>query len=165
MRPDVVGFFDAETFTVSYVVADPATKSCAIIDSVLDFDPASGRTQQRSVDRILAHITAQGLKVEWVLETHVHADHLSACHALKERFGARLGIGEHVATVQRTFAAIFHTDATVARDGSQFDRLFKDGDTFAIGSLAARVMHTPGHTPACISYLIGDAVFVGDTLF
>jgi glyoxylase-like metal-dependent hydrolase (beta-lactamase superfamily II) len=165
MRPDVVGFFDAETFTVSYVVADPATKSCAIIDSVLDFDPASGRTQLHSADRILAHVTVQGLKVEWILETHVHADHLSACHALKERFGARLGIGEHVATVQRTFGAIFHTDSTIARDGSQFDRLFKDGDTFAIGNLAARVMHTPGHTPACISYVIGDAVFVGDTLF
>jgi glyoxylase-like metal-dependent hydrolase (beta-lactamase superfamily II) len=169
MRPDVVGFFDEETFTVSYVVADPATKSCAIIDSVLDFDAASGRTLTRLVDRLMEHIAAQELRVEWILETHVHADHLSAGYFLKGRFkrlfDAKLGIGEHVATVQRTFGAIFHTDSTVARDGSQFDRLFKDGDTFAIGNLTARVMHTPGHTPACISYLIGDAVFVGDTLF
>jgi glyoxylase-like metal-dependent hydrolase (beta-lactamase superfamily II) len=165
MRPNAVGFFDEETFTVSYLVVDPTTKSCAIIDSVLDFDPASGRTRRLNADRILAHVAAQELKVEWVLETHVHADHLSACDALKTQFRARLGIGEHVATVQRTFAAIFHTDSGIARDGSQFDRLFKDGDTFAIGNLTVRVMHTPGHTPACISYLIGDAIFVGDTLF
>jgi len=165
MRPDVVGFFDEETFTVSYVVADPVTKACAIIDSVLDFDPASGRTAHRSAERIEAHVAAQGLKVEWVLETHVHADHLSACEALKTRFAAKLGIGEHVATVQQTFGGIFNTGTDVPRNGSQFDRLFKDGDTFAIGKLTARVMHTPGHTPACISYVIGDAVFVGDTLF
>jgi glyoxylase-like metal-dependent hydrolase (beta-lactamase superfamily II) len=165
MQPDVVGFFDEETFTVSYVVADPATRNCAIIDSVLDFDPASGRTRHRAADRISAHVAAQGLAVEWVLETHVHADHLSACAHLKAKFGAPLGIGEHVATVQRTFARVFDTGAEIARDGSQFGRLFKDGDAFAIGDLPARVMHTPGHTPACISYLIGDAVFVGDTLF
>jgi glyoxylase-like metal-dependent hydrolase (beta-lactamase superfamily II) len=165
MRPDVVGFFDEETFTVSYVVADPATRRCAIIDSVLDFDPASGRTQHRSADRIRAHVAAQGLKVDWVLETHVHADHLSACDSLKTRFGARLGIGEHVATVQRTFGAIFEADSGIARDGSQFDRLFEDGDAFVIGNLTGQVMHTPGHTPACVSYRIGDAVFVGDTLF
>jgi len=165
MRPDVVGFFDEETFTVSYVVADRATKTCAIIDSVLDFDPASGRTKHHSADRLLAHIEQASLKVEWILETHVHADHLSACDALKARFGAKLGIGEHVETVQATFARIFETNAGVARDGSQFDRLFKDGDTFAIGGLTARVMHTPGHTPACVTYLIGNAIFVGDTLF
>ncbi|MES1151975.1 MAG: MBL fold metallo-hydrolase [Dongia sp.] len=165
MRPDVVGFFDEETFTVSYIVADPVTKSGAIIDSVLDFDPASARTTHRSADRMQAHVAAQGFRVGWVLETHVHADHLSACHALKARFGAKLGIGEHVATVQQTFGAIFDTGADIPRNGSQFDRLFKDGDTFAIGNLTARVLHTPGHTPACISYLIGDAIFVGDTLF
>jgi len=165
MHPDVVGFFDEETFTVSYVVADPGTKRCAIIDSVLDFDPASGRTKQRSADRLLAHIEKASLGVEWVLETHVHADHLSACHLLKARFGARLGIGEHVATVQQTFGKLFETGPDIARNGSQFDRLFRDGDTFAVGSLTARVMHTPGHTPACISYVIGDAVFAGDTLF
>ena len=165
MHPDVVGFFDEETFTVSYVVADPVTKSCAIIDSVLDFDPASGRTNRRSADRLLAHITAQNLEVAWILETHVHADHLSAGDILKAHFGAKLGIGEHVATVQRTFGKVFNAGAGVARDGSQFDRLFKDADTFAIGHLTARVMHTPGHTPACVSYVIGDAIFVGDTLF
>jgi glyoxylase-like metal-dependent hydrolase (beta-lactamase superfamily II) len=165
MRPDVAGFFDEETFTVSYVVADPATRCCAVIDSVLDFDPASGRTGHRSADRIQAHVEAQGLDIEWVLETHVHADHLSACGALKTRSKAPLGIGAHVTTVQKTFGAIFETGADIPRDGSQFDRLFKDGDTFAIGNLTARVMHTPGHTPACICYLIGDAIFVGDTLF
>ncbi len=165
MQPNVAGFFDEETFTVSYLVADPATKSCAIIDSVLDFDPVSGRTKQRSAERLLTHIAAQALKVEWVLETHVHADHLSACDHFKTKFDSKLGIGEHVATVQRTFGKIFNAGPEIARDGSQFDRLFKDGDTFPIGHLAARVMHTPGHTPACISYLIGDAIFVGDTLF
>ena len=165
MRPDVVGFFDEETFTVSYVVADPDTKRCAIIDSVLDFDPASGRTAHRSADRILAHVAAQNLAVDWVLETHVHADHLTACDALKTRFGAKLGIGEHVRIVQQGFGSIFDSGPGIPRDGSQFGRLFKDGDTFAIGALAARVMHTPGHTPACISYLVGDAIFVGDTLF
>jgi glyoxylase-like metal-dependent hydrolase (beta-lactamase superfamily II) len=165
MRPDVVGFFDEETFTVSYVVADPDTKSCGILDSVLDFDPASGRTQHRSADRILAHVAAQNLVVEWVLETHVHADHLTACDALKTRFGATLGIGEHVRIVQQTFGSIFDAGPGIPRDGSQFGRLFKDGDTFGIGGLTARVMHTPGHTPACISYLVGDAIFVGDTLF
>ena len=165
MHPDVVGFFDEETFTVSYAVADPVTKSCAIIDSVLDFDPASGRTNRRSADRLLAHIAAQNLEVAWILETHVHADHLSAGDILKAQFGAKLGIGEHVATVQQTFGKLFNAGAGVARNGSQFDRLFKDADTFAIGDLTARVMHTPGHTPACVSYVIGDAIFVGDTLF
>ncbi|HVT53926.1 MAG TPA: MBL fold metallo-hydrolase [Dongiaceae bacterium] len=165
MQPDVVGFFDEETFTVSYLVADPVSRNCAIIDSVLDFDPVSGRTAHRSADRLLAHVATQRLKVEWVLETHVHADHLSACGYLKAKYGAPLGIGVHVATVQRTFGAIFDAGADIARDGSQFDRLFRDDDTFPIGDLTARVMHTPGHTPACISYVIGDAVFVGDTLF
>jgi glyoxylase-like metal-dependent hydrolase (beta-lactamase superfamily II) len=165
MRPDVVGFFDEETFTTSYVVADPVTRSCAIIDSVLDFDAASGRTMHRSADRLLAHVAAQRLDVDWVLETHVHADHLSACGYLKAKCGATLGIGAHVATVQRTFGALFEAGADIARDGSQFDRLFRDGDSFPVGGLTAQVMHTPGHTPACVSYLIGDAVFVGDTLF
>jgi glyoxylase-like metal-dependent hydrolase (beta-lactamase superfamily II) len=165
MQPDVVGFFDEETFTVSYLVADPVSRNCAIIDSVLDFDPVSGRTAHRSADRLLAHVATQRLKVEWVLETHVHADHLSACGYLKAKYGAPLGIGVHVATVQRSFGAIFDAGADIARDGSQFDRLFRDDDTFPIGNLTARVMHTPGHTPACISYVIGDAVFVGDTLF
>ena len=165
MHPEVVGFFDEETFTVSYVVADPGTRSCAIIDSVLDFDPASGRTGHRSAERLLAHVAAQDLKVEWILETHVHADHLSACDILKTRLGAKLGIGEHVAAVQTAFGDVFDAGTGFARDGRQFDRLFKDGESFGMGTLTARVMHTPGHTPACISYVIGDAIFVGDTLF
>jgi glyoxylase-like metal-dependent hydrolase (beta-lactamase superfamily II) len=165
MRPDVIGFFDAETFTASYVVADPATRRCAIIDSVLDFDPVSGRTSHHAIRALLKHVETHGLSVEWILETHVHADHLSAGDFLRARYGAQLGIGEHVATVQQAFGDLFDAGPAFARDGSQFDRLFKDGDTFSIGALTAKVMHTPGHTPACISYLIGDAVFVGDTLF
>ena len=165
MQPNVAGFFDEETFTVSYLVADPATKSCAIIDSVLDFDPVSGRTKQRSAERLLTHIAAQALKVEWVLETHVHADHLSACDHFKTKFDSKLGIGEHVATVQRTFGKIFNAGPEIARDGSQFDRLFKDGDSYTIGTMTAHAMLTPGHTPACMTHVIGNAAFVGDTLF
>jgi glyoxylase-like metal-dependent hydrolase (beta-lactamase superfamily II) len=165
MIPDVVGFFDEDTFTVSYVVSDPATRAAAIIDSVLDFDPASGRTAHRSADRLLAHVAAHDLRVEWILETHVHADHLSAAQYLRGKLPGTLGIGARVDVVQRTFAAIFNTGADFAPDGSQFGRLFHDGETFRIGDLEARVLHTPGHTPACVTYLIGDAAFVGDTLF
>ena len=165
MRPDVTGFFDEETFTVSYVVSDPASRACAIIDSVLDFDPASGRTGRRSADRIVAHIDAQKLAVAWILETHVHADHLSAGDYLKQKFKAPLGIGERVDTVQRGFAKIFNAGPDFAPDGRQFNHLFKDGESFRIGGIDAKVLHTPGHTPACITYLIGDAAFVGDTLF
>jgi glyoxylase-like metal-dependent hydrolase (beta-lactamase superfamily II) len=165
MQPEVLGFFDPDTFTVSYLVIDPATRRSAIIDSVLDFDPASGRTAQRSADRLLSVIAERGLSVEWILETHVHADHLSAADRLKAKLGARLGIGAEVGTVQKTFARIFNTGADFKPDGSQFDALFMDGARFAIGNLQATILHTPGHTPACISYLIGDAVFVGDTLF
>jgi glyoxylase-like metal-dependent hydrolase (beta-lactamase superfamily II) len=165
MQPDVTAFFDQDTFTVSYVVADPATRRAAIIDSVLDFDQASGRTRRTAADKIGAHVGAEGLTVDWVLETHVHADHVSAGDALKQQLGGRSGIGEHVRIVQNTFARIFNTGPGFATDGRQFDRLFKDGDTFKIGNLDARVLHTPGHTPACITYVIGDAAFVGDTLF
>jgi len=165
MQPDVTAFFDEETFTVSYVVSDPETFRAAIIDSVLDFDHASGRTQHISADRIAAHVEKAGLKVDWVLETHVHADHVSAGDYLKHNLGGQSAIGEHVRIVQNAFARIFNTGAGFTPDGRQFDRLFRDGEAFKIGSLEARVMHTPGHTPACITYVIGDAAFVGDTLF
>jgi glyoxylase-like metal-dependent hydrolase (beta-lactamase superfamily II) len=165
LNADIAAFFDADTFTVSYVVSDPATRRCAIIDSVLDFDPASGRTRHTAADRLIAHVEQHRLTVEWVLETHVHADHLSAGDHLKRRLGGRSGIGEHVATVQDAFARIFNTGPDFTPNGRQFDRLFRDGESFAIGTLEAKVIHTPGHTPACITYLIGDAAFVGDTLF
>jgi glyoxylase-like metal-dependent hydrolase (beta-lactamase superfamily II) len=165
MQPDVTAFFDEDTFTVSYLVSDPATRRAAIIDSVLDFDQASGRTKHTSADKIIAHVEKHGLKVDWVLETHVHADHVSAGDYLKQKLGGRSGIGEHVRIVQNAFARIFNTGPGFATDGRQFDHLFKDGDAFRIGNLQARVIHTPGHTPACITYVIGDAAFVGDTLF
>src|SRR5690242_611234 len=165
MQPDVVAFFDEDTFTVSYLVSDPATRRAAIIDSVLDFDHASGRTRHASADKIVAHVESHKLTVDWVLETHVHADHVSAGDYLKHKVGGRSGIGEHVRIVQNAFARIFNTGPGFATDGQQFDHLFKDGDSFKIGNLEARVLHTPGHTPACITYVIGDAAFVGDTLF
>jgi glyoxylase-like metal-dependent hydrolase (beta-lactamase superfamily II) len=165
MQPEVVAFFDEETFTVSYVISDPQTRRAAIIDSVLDFDHASGRTGHTSADRIAAHVEQHGLKVDWVLETHVHADHVSAGDTLKHKLGGQSAIGEHVRIVQNAFARIFNTGAGFTPDGRQFDHLFRDGDTFKIGNLEARVLHTPGHTPACITYVIGDAAFVGDTLF
>src|SRR3954463_10023362 len=165
MQPDVAAFFDEETFTVSYLVSDPETRRAAVIDSVLDFDPASGRTRRASVDRIVAHVEKAALKVDWVLETHVHADHVSAGDILKHKLGGQSAIGEHVRTVQDAFARIFNTGSGFTPDGRQFDRLFTDGDAFKIGKLDSRAMHTPGHTPACITYVIGDAAFVGDTLF
>jgi glyoxylase-like metal-dependent hydrolase (beta-lactamase superfamily II) len=164
-RPEVHGFFDPETFTVSYVAFDPATKKAAIIDSVLDFDPASGRTKTKSADQLIAFVAEHGLSVEWLLETHVHADHLSAAPYLKEKLGGVLAIGTEIVTVQNTFGKVFNAGTEFARDGRQFDRLFKDGDRFKLGSIEARAIHTPGHTPACMTYLIGDAGFVGDTLF
>lgn len=165
MRPDVQAFFDNDTFTVSYVVADSATRRCAVIDSVLEYDQATGRTARNSADTIIAFIRDRGLTVDWVLETHVHADHLSAAPYIRQQTGGRLGIGRAVTEVQDAFARIFNADDDFARDGSQFDRLFDDGDTFLIGGLQARALHTPGHTPACMTYVIGDAAFVGDTLF
>ncbi|CAN5363120.1 MBL fold metallo-hydrolase [soil metagenome] len=164
-KPDVKGFFDEATNTVSYVVRDPASAACAIVDSVLDYDPASGHTSFASAGRLIDDVRTRGLTLEWILETHVHADHLSAAPYIQEKLGGRLGIGEKITTVQDTFGKIFNAGTEFQRDGSQFDRLFSDGDTFTIGSLEARVMHTPGHTPACLTYVIGDAAFVGDTLF
>ena len=165
MRPHVKGFFDSETNTISYVVVAPESRATAIIDSVLDFDYASGRTNTASADEIIAHVEAEGLEVEWILETHVHADHLSAAPYLQERLGGRIGIGRNITLVQDTFGKIFNEGTEFQRDGSQFDRLFEDGDSFHIGQLRGDVMHTPGHTPACLTYVIGDAAFVGDTLF
>jgi glyoxylase-like metal-dependent hydrolase (beta-lactamase superfamily II) len=164
-HPDVQGFFDEATNTVSYIVRDPDGTACAIVDSVLDYDIASGRTSTASADKIIAAIKERQLKVEWILETHVHADHLSAAPYLQEKLGGKVGIGENITVVQDIFGKVFNAGTEFQRDGSQFDRLFKDGDTFKIGNLEARVMHTPGHTPACMTYVIGDAAFVGDTLF
>lgn len=165
----VEGHFEPTTGTVSYIVTDPVTKECAVIDSVLDFDPRSGRTRTASADRLIARVEELGLHVTWLLETHVHADHLSAAPYLQARLGGRLGIGAHIVTVQRMFGDLFNVEAEFARDGSQFDHLFKDGDVFSIGNLRARAMYTPGHTPACLTYVIEDATqtiaFVGDTLF
>ena len=165
MHANVEAFFDPATFTYSYVVTDPSSQRCAIIDSVLDYDPASGRTSFASADRLIAFVKAHDLKVDWLLETHVHADHLSAAPYLQRELGGQLAIGEHITVVQDTFGKLFNAGTEFATDGRQFDRLFKDGDTFQIGSIAAQAMHTPGHTPACMTYLIGDAGFVGDTLF
>jgi glyoxylase-like metal-dependent hydrolase (beta-lactamase superfamily II) len=165
MQPDVKAFFDEATNAVSYVVREPGAKHCVIIDSVLDFDPKSGRTATGSADQIVAYVGEHDLEVDWVLETHVHADHLSAAPYLTENLGGRTAIGAHITEVQRIFGKIFNAEASFDANGSQFNHLFKDGEEFQIGSHTARVMHTPGHTPACITYLIGDAAFVGDTIF
>ncbi|MCA1769361.1 MAG: MBL fold metallo-hydrolase [Halomonas sp.] len=164
-HPIVTHFFDEPTNTFSYVVQDPDGKSCAILDSVLDFDYAAGRTDVRSADEIIAFVRDNGLEVEWILETHVHADHLSAAPYLHEMLGGKTGIGANITVVQDVFGKAFNAGTEFARDGSQFDRLFEEGDTFAIGNLEGRVLHTPGHTPACLTYVIGNAAFVGDTLF
>lgn len=165
MKATVQTFFDEATFTATHVVVDPATKHAAIIDSVHDYDPKSGRTSTESADAVVAWVKEHGLSVDWLLETHAHADHLSAAPYLKAKVGGKIAIGEHITAVQETFGKVFNAGSEFAVDGSQFDHLFKDGDTFKIGDMEARVMHTPGHTPACVSYLIGDAVFVGDTIF
>ncbi len=158
-------FFDKATFTVSYVVVDPATKACAVIDSVLDLDAASGRTSHKSADVVIAYIREQGLRLEWILETHAHADHLSAGLYIKSVLGGKLAIGAHITDVQKIFAGVFNLKDGFVPDGRQFDVLFKHDDAFAIGDVKGRVIHTPGHTPACLTYVIGDAAFVGDTLF
>ena len=165
LKPQVTAFFEPETFTYSYLVRDPLSKSCAIIDSVLNFDPDSGNTNTSSADLLVAAIQAQNLQLEWILETHVHADHLSAAPYLKAKLGGKIGIGAKITAVQQVFAEVFNAGAEFATDGSQFDQLFNQGDIFKIGQLTVEVLHTPGHTPACLTYLIGDAGFVGDTLF
>ena len=165
MRAKVEGFLDPTTNSISYVVSDPETKRAAIVDSVLDFDPEAGRTTTGSADKLVAAVETEGLSVEWILETHVHADHLSAAHYLQGTVGGRTGIGAGVIEVQRTFGAMFNVEREVAADGTQFDRLLADGETISIGNIAGRVLSTPGHTPACSCYVFGDAAFVGDTLF
>jgi len=163
--PVVQAFFDPATNTVSYVVKDPGSLSCAIIDPVLDYDPKSGRTTTRSAGQIADYVHEHKLKVEWLLETHAHADHLSAAPYLKDKLGGRTGVGKDIAKVQEIFKSVFNIEKEFLPDGSQFDQLFADGETFTIGGLNVRAMHTPGHTPACMTYVMGDAAFVGDTLF
>jgi glyoxylase-like metal-dependent hydrolase (beta-lactamase superfamily II) len=165
MTPEVTAFFDEATFTVTYVVRDPNSAKCAIVDSVLDFDYASGRTDTRSADAVIAFVRDKGYEVEWLLETHVHADHLSAAPYLQAALGGKIAIGENIRVVQDTFGKVFNEGTEFQRDGSQFDALFTEGDSFHIGQMRGDVMHTPGHTPACLTYVIGDAAFVGDTLF
>lgn len=162
--PSVTAFFDEATFTVTYVVADPDSARAAIIDPVLDYDPASGRTSTASADKVARFVGDNGLDVDWILETHVHADHLTAAPYLKEKLGGRIAIGSNVAAVQEAFKGVFNIE-DLATDGSQFDHLFEDGDEFEVGSISGSVLGTPGHTPACITYVVGDAAFVGDTLF
>lgn len=163
-RPHVKAFFDEPTFTVSYVVSDPETKHAAIIDPVLNYDPASGRTSTNSSDAVIAYVKEAGLNIDWILETHVHADHLSSAAYLKEQLGGQTAIGSNVTVVQTTFRNIFNIK-DLQPDGSQFDHLFADGETFKLGEIATRVIATPGHTPACVTYVFGDAAFIGDTLF
>jgi len=165
MSPDVKAFFDPETFTVSYVVSDPRSATCALIDPVLDYNVKSGRTKTDSADALIAYVENHGLNVQWILETHIHADHLSAAIYLRERFGAKIAVSAAVSVVQETFKVLFNTGDEFAADGSQFDVLLGDGETIALGDIVGRVMHTPGHTPACVTYVFGDAAFVGDTLF
>jgi glyoxylase-like metal-dependent hydrolase (beta-lactamase superfamily II) len=169
----VEGFFDPATWTISYIVLDRTTRACALVDSVLDFDPKSGRTSHASADRLVERVRALGAEVQWILETHVHADHLSASSYLKQQLGGRTGIGQHITVVQETFGALFNAGSGFARDGRQFDHLFADGEPFEIGSLRAIALHTPGHTPSCMTYVVSDgegasadsAAFVGDTIF
>ena len=163
IKPEVRGFFDLATATWTYVVW--ADKKCTIIDSVLDYDPAAGRTSTASADRVIYFIRNKGLQVEWILETHIHADHLTASHYLKGKLGGKTGISSHILDVLKTWQPIFRNEADTPVDGSQFDHLFNDGDKFSIGTLEARVLHTPGHTPADTTYIIGDAAFAGDAMF
>jgi glyoxylase-like metal-dependent hydrolase (beta-lactamase superfamily II) len=165
VKPDVKAFFDEATNTISYVVKDPSSSACAIIDSVMDFDQASGRIAYEHADQIAYYVQSQGLKVEWIIETHVHADHLSAAPYLQERLGGKIGIGADIKIVQETFGKVFNEGTEFERDGSQFDALYEDGDTYQVGGLQAFVMHTPGHTPACTVHVFGNAAFVGDTIF
>ena len=163
--PDVTAFFDAATNTISYVVEDPASTACAIIDPVMDFDNASGRTGFVSADKMIAHITSRGRTLEWLIETHAHADHLSAAPYIQGKLGGKIAIGEAIRVVQDEFGKIFNEGTEFQRDGSQFDRLLGDGDSYTIGTMTAFALHTPGHTPACMTHVIGNAAFVGDTLF
>jgi len=163
--PEIKAYFDARTNTVSYLVADPATKKCAVVDSVLNFDYPSGTISYAQADEIIGDITVQGLSLDWLIETHVHADHLSAAPYIQEKLGGKIMISKEITVVQNIFGKVFNAGTEFERDGSQFDLLLSDGDTYQLGSIEAKVLHTPGHTPACMAHVIGDAVFVGDTLF
>ena len=165
IKPEVTPFFDADTNTISYIVKDPASRACAVVDSVLDFDYAAGRVSYRSADAIIAHIRANDLTLEWQIETHVHADHLSAAPYIQQALGGQIGIGGNITIVQNVFGKVFNEGTQFQRDGSQFDRLFNDGDSYQIGQMTGFALHTPGHTPACMTHVLGDAAFVGDTLF
>jgi glyoxylase-like metal-dependent hydrolase (beta-lactamase superfamily II) len=164
-RPDVASFFDPATNTITHIVSDSVTKNAAIIDSVLDYDPTQGKISYISADKLIVYVREHTLNVEWILETHIHADHLSAAPYLQEKLGGKLGIGEKIIDLQETFGKVFNAGTEFARDGSQFDKLWKDGEEFTLGTIPGRILFTPGHTPADLSYIIGDAVFVGDTLF
>ncbi len=165
VKPEVEAFFDAATNTISYVVKDPSSNACAVIDSVMDIDYAAGRITYDHADAIIEHIRKNNLKLEWIIETHVHADHLSAAPYIQQALGGKIGIGEKILVVQETFGKIFNEGTEFQRDGSQFDALFKDGDTYNVGNIQAVAIYTPGHTPACMVHVMGDAAFVGDTLF
>jgi glyoxylase-like metal-dependent hydrolase (beta-lactamase superfamily II) len=165
IKPNVEGFFDPATNTISYVVQDPSSNACAIVDSVMDIDYAAGRITHEHADELIAFISSHGLELEWIIETHVHADHLSAAPYIQDRLGGKIGVGEGITKIQETFGKIFNEGTEFQRDGSQFDALFKEGDTYMVGSMPVFVMHTPGHTPACMVHVMGDAAFVGDTLF
>ncbi len=165
VKPDVTAFFDELTNTISYVVKDPASNACAVFDSVMDMDYAAGRISYENADKIISYIEQNGLNLEWLIETHVHADHLSAAPYIQGKLGGKIGIGENITIVQDTFGKVFNEGTEFQRDGSQFDRLFQDGDSYRIGTMAAHALHTPGHTPACVTHVIGNVAFVGDTLF
>lgn len=164
-NPDVTGFFDQATYTISYVVSDPETKHCAIIDSLLDYDQASGRTSTTSADKLISFVRDNGLTCEWIIDTHVHADHLTAAPYIRAQLGGKTAIGNKIPVVQRVFGNIFNEGQSFHTDGSQFDHLFKPGETYRLGNIEARALSTPGHTPACMTHVIGDAMFVGDTIF
>lgn len=165
MTINIKTFFDTDTATFTHIVSDPSTQKCAIIDSVLDYDQYSGRTKTKSADQVIAYINEQNLSVEWILDTHIHADHITASHYLKEKLGGKIGIGAKIKEVLALWVPIFNTNNDTNLDASQFDHLFEDGEIFKLGNLDVKVIHTPGHTPACSSYLIEDAIFVGDTIF
>ena len=165
IKPEVRGFFDPATNTISYVVKDPASASCAIVDSVMDIDYAAGRITYDHADELIAYVREQGLTLDWLIETHVHADHLSAAPYIQRQLGGKIGIGRNITVVQDTFGKVFNEGTEFQRDGSQFDRLFDDGDTYKVGQMTCTALHTPGHTPACMTHVMGDAAFVGDTLF
>ena len=165
IKPEVTPFFDSETNTITYVVKDPGSDACAVVDSVMDIDYFAGRITYDNADKVIEYIRENGLQLEWLIETHVHADHLSAAPYIQQELGGRIGIGNQITVVQETFGKVFNEGTEFQRDGSQFDALFTDGDTYQVGTMTCVAMHTPGHTPACMVHVMGDAAFVGDTLF